>query len=288
MYKIAAIGEILWDNFPDGKELGGAPTNFAILSKYLGNESYVISTVGNDDLGKEILEKLSTWGIHTVLLQISEEYKTGEVDIQIDESGNPRYQIVENRACDHILYNELLDNYLDTFDAISFGSLSHRSEDSKQTIFKFLDKLSEKCLKVCDLNIRKNYYSIKLIENLLKISDIFKINKNEQELIQSLLRVKIDTPKAQLQFINEWGLKALIITNGDIDSEICTLADYSKLNSLKVQVVDTVGAGDSFLASFVNGFLKGLPLSEIHKNANDLSAKVCSIKGAVGIFDLIK
>ena len=123
MHKIAAIGEILWDNFPDGKVLGGAPTNFAIMSKYLGNEAYIISAVGNDNLGTEIFEKLNFWGINTELLQINPDYKTGEVIVTINETGQPRYRIVENRACDHIQYKNPMDNYHNTFDAISFGYL---------------------------------------------------------------------------------------------------------------------------------------------------------------------
>jgi fructokinase len=284
MYKIAAIGEILWDNFPEGRELGGAPTNFAVLSKYLGNESWVISAVGNDEPGKQIQKQLTQWGIHTELLQVSDQFKTGEVNIEVDEHGNPRYQIVENRACDHIQYIKEMENYLHFFDAISYGSLSHRSEDSRQTIFKFLHKLSGNCLKICDLNLRKNYYNVELIHSLLQISDVFKINKNEQKIIQSLLQAKTDTPETQLAFIKKWGLKALIVTNGDIDSEICMANDYSRLRSKKTSVVDTVGAGDSFLAAFANGYLRGQNLIDIHKNAIELSAKVCSVKGALGIF----
>jgi len=285
MKKIAAIGEILWDNFPDGKILGGAPTNFAILSKYLGNEAYVISAVGDDDLGKEIFDKLQNWGICTSLLQITKEYDTGEVMVQVDEQGIPRYQIVENRASDHIKYSDEMNNFLNEFDAISFGSLSSRSMESKNTIFEFLRKLSDKCLKVCDLNIRKNYYNKELIESLLKISDIFKINENEQALLEKIFEIKLDEPENIRYLMKNYNIEVIIITNGDVDSEIILMNDYSRIPSKKVDVVDTVGAGDSFLAAFVDGYLKNLPLAQNHQRAVELSSEVCKHKGATGILN---
>jgi len=280
---IAAIGEILWDNFPDGKELGGAPTNFAIMSKYIGSNAFVISAVGDDFSGKEILEKLHQIGINTDLLQINPNYKTGEVNISVDNAGNPKYEIIENRACDHIHYSEKMDEFTGKFDAICFGSLSHRSEDSKQTIFKFLHKLDKKCLKVCDLNIRQNYYNKNLINDLLEISDVFKINYEEKSLLENIFKVNLNKAEDCKKFLLEKDLQVLIITNGEIESEIITLNEYSKLNSKKINVVDTVGAGDSFLAGFVHGYLKKLPIELIHRNAIELSAKVCESKGALGI-----
>ena len=283
MKNIAAIGEILWDNFPNGKELGGAPTNFAIISKYLGNNAFVISSVGDDVLGEEIIEKLKFIGINTDLLQINSDYKTGEVNITIDNNGNPNYIIEENRACDHIIYTDEMDKYVDKFDAISFGSLSHRSGDSKKTIFKFLSKISNNCLKVCDLNIRKQYYNEQLINDLLEISDIFKINYDEKILLEKILKINLNKPKNIKKFLINRKLESLIITNGSIDSEIITLKEYSKISSKKINVIDTVGAGDSFLSAFVEGYLNKKPINIIHKDAVNLSAKVCKKKGALGI-----
>ncbi len=288
MFTIAAIGEILWDNFPDGKRLGGAPANFAVISKYLGNQAYVISAVGDDAAGRELLEQLNKWGINTDLIQRLNTYKTGEVNITLDKQGNPRYQIVENRACDHIQYSPELDQYIDLFDAISFGSLSSRSEDSKQTIFKLLKKLPDQCLKVCDLNIRKNYYSKELIVQLLKLSDVFKINHYEKTILEKILKINLDNATTARRVMTEYKLNMLIITNGDKNSKIISLSEYSERTSQRVKVIDTVGAGDSFLAACVTGYLEKRPLDIIHKNAITLSADVCQVKGATGILSLLE
>ncbi len=283
MFKIAAIGELLWDNFPDGKRLGGAPANFAVMSKYLGHTAYIISAVGDDEPGVELIRQLDKWGIHVDLIQKHPAYRTGEVNIQLDRDGNPSYQIVENRACDHILYSEKIKESLNQFDAITFGSLSSRSEDSKQTIFRVLNELPEKCLKVCDLNIRKNYYSEDLIEQLLNRSDIFKINQYEKNILENILKINLNDSPSVKGLLKQYNLEMLIITNGDKGSEIITLDDVSKRESLAVKIIDTVGAGDSFLAACVDGYLKKYSLDKIHDNAVTLSAIVCQAKGATGI-----
>ncbi len=282
MKKIAAIGELLWDIFPDGKEVGGAPANFAIISAYLGNDAYVISAVGTDNLGKELTNKLKNWQVDVDLLQTHPDYKTGEVNIKINENGIPAYEIVENRACDHIIYTEKLSKSLQHFDAISFGSLSSRSKDTKKTIFRVLEQLPNSCLKVCDLNLRKNYYSKDLIKKLLGYSDVFKINDDERRLLEKNLNINLNHHENYKDFIIENSLKYLIITNGEKGSYIITEQEYSEQKANTVKVIDTVGAGDAFLAASIDGILHHKPVKIWHQQAVDLSATVCKYKGATG------
>lgn len=223
--------------------------------------------------------------MNTELLQISKDYNTGEVRITFDEYGIPKYQILNIRACDHMKYNKSLEAYLQEFDAIGFGAFSDQSIESMNTIFRFLKNVPEKCLKVCDFNMRKNYISKEFIQSLLELSDVFKINENERKILENVLGNTVDSLKNIRDLMSHYGIEVFIITNGEVRSEIITMQEYSCIPSKQVEVIDTVGAGDSFLAAFTDGYLHNQSIYEIHQNAVALSAEVCTCKGATGILE---
>ena len=276
---VAGIGELLWDVLPAGKQLGGAPCNFAFHAMQAGCTSYVISAIGNDELGSELKNLIRRLEISNKYIQ-ENEFPTSTVTIELDENGHPDYTIHENVAWDHIGWNKDLERLAKELDAVCFGSLAQRNPESEQSIISFLAATRPDCLKVFDINLRQNYYSKALIMNSLELSDILKLNENELPVVSGYLGIKGNQDFQLDQIRRHFSLKYIVYTQGSNGSIILTDTERSFAEAPDVQIADTVGAGDSFTAIFIAGLLKGVPLKEIHKKASEIAAYVCTQKGA--------
>ena len=276
---VIALGEILWDMLPTGKRAGGAPVNFAYHASQNGAESYAISAVGNDELGAELLNDAHKAGINTLVQ--TNEYPTGTVAVALT-NGIPEYTIVQNVAWDHIGYTDELAEAVSKADAICFGTLGLRSQESHDTIIKLLQHTKEGALKFFDINLRGDHYSKELIEELLKAATVFKINDEELLLLRDMFDIRGTSGEdASRWFIEEFGLDYVILTAGSAYSTIISRkGEVSTLDTPHVEVNDTVGAGDSFSGTFTARILLGDTLAEAHRKAVNTAAYVCTQAGA--------
>lgn len=279
-YLVVGLGEILWDMLPDGKKLGGAPTNFAYHAHCLGAQGYLVSSVGNDYLGKEILDNIDKLELNRDFVSVNSDYPTGTVTVELDDKGTPNYIIHENVAWDFIPSSNKLLEFAPTVDAVCFGSLCQRSEISKNTVKEFLNATRNDCLRIFDINIRQHYYSKNLIENMLCFSNIFKLNDIELVLVANLLGLngsEIDVLKALIECFS---LRLIALTKSADGSVLFGDGVNSVICPEPIDIVDTVGAGDAFTAALAVSLLQNRSLHEIHKYANRLAAFVCSQSGA--------
>ena len=276
---VAGIGELLWDMLPSGKQLGGAPCNFAFHAQQAGCESIVISAVGMDNLGKELVDTMTQLGLAPDFVQVN-VFPTSTVTIMLDEHGHPDYTIHEEVAWDHILMTEQILNVSGNLDAVCFGSLAQREEVSANTIALLLLSLNPDCLKVFDINLRQNYYSKETILRSLSLSDVLKLNDDELPVVAGFTEISGDISGQLHQLIDLFDLKYIVYTMGSKGSIIVSRDDYSYIEAPKVEVADTVGAGDAFTAVFIAGILNGFPLASIHRKATEIAALVCTKKGA--------
>ena len=279
--KVIAVGEIVWDMLPAGKQLGGAPLNFAFFSKELGAEAYAVSAIGNDVLGEETLAVASATGVNLDYLQRN-NLPTSRVLISLDNEGVPQYEIVENVAWDALECPQMILDLVKDASVMCWGSLAQRSVTSRQSVLAMLSAAPKECVKVFDINIRQHYYSREVIETSLGYADILKLNEDELPLVASLLGLSGQERDIVRQLIEKYALKYLVYTHGADFSEVYSATgEYSHVPTPKVRVVDTVGAGDSFTAVFVTSILQGLSMAESHARAVEVSAYVCTQNGAI-------
>lgn len=279
--KVIAVGEIVWDMLPAGKQLGGAPLNFAFFSKELGAEAYAVSAIGNDVLGDEALAVASATGVNLDYLQRN-NLPTSRVLISLDSEGVPQYEIVENVAWDALECPQMILDLVKDASVMCWGSLAQRSVTSRQSVLAMLAAAPKECVKVFDINIRQHYYSREVIETSLGYADILKLNEDELPLVASLLGLSGQERDIVRQLIEKYALKYLVYTHGADFSEVYSATgEYSHVPTPKVKVVDTVGAGDSFTAVFVTSILQGLSMAESHARAVEVSAYVCTQNGAI-------
>lgn len=281
MNKVIAIGEIVWDCLPSGKQLGGAPLNFAFFAKELGADSYAVSAVGGDELGDETLAVAATTGVCLDYVQRN-SLPTSRVLVTLNEVGIPQYEIVEGVAWDAIEGSDAALKLVEDADVICWGSLAQRSEKSRNSILSLLDASPDTCVKVFDINIRQHYYTREVVEASLERANILKLNEDELPLVARMLGVEGSDKEIVSILIDMYSLKYLIYTHGADFSEVYSAdGEYSHVPTPKVSVADTVGAGDSFTAVFVTSLLKGDSLKDSHEKAVKVSAYVCTKNGAI-------
>lgn len=281
---VVGMGEALWDVLPEGKKIGGAPANFAYHVSQFGLPSCVVSAIGNDALGKEIIENFTSKGLNHLIEDVP--YPTGTVQVEIDQAGIPQYDIKENVAWDNIPYTARLESLAEKTKAVCFGSLAQRNVVSRNTISRFLDAMpqTEDSLVVFDVNLRQGFFNKEIICNSMKRCNILKINDEELVTVSRMFGYPgIDLQDKCWILLGKYNLKMLILTCGINGSYVFTPGNVSFQSTPRVDVADTVGAGDSFTAAFIASILKGKSVQEAHSLAVRTSAYVCTQKGAMPI-----
>lgn len=281
---VVGMGEALWDVLPEGKKIGGAPANFAYHVSQFGLTSCVVSAVGPDALGKEIQENLTSKGLNHLIAEVP--YPTGTVQVEIDLAGVPQYEIKENVAWDNIPYTAQLEALAKRTQAVCFGSLAQRNVVSRETIDRFLDSMpqTEDSLVVFDVNLRQGFYNKEILCNSMRCCNILKINDEELVTVSRMFGYPgIDLQDKCWILMGKYNLKMLILTCGINGSYVFTPGNVSFQPTPKVDVADTVGAGDSFTAAFIASILKGKSVAEAHSIAVRTSAFVCTKDGAMPV-----
>lgn len=281
-YKTVGIGEILWDLLPTGKMLGGAPANFAYVSNALGDDAAVLSRVGNDQLGGELLDELKNKNLSPESVQTDEKNPTGIVKVEL-ENGQPSYEIVEGAAWDFLELDENWREIASRTDAVCFGSLAQRSETSRDTIREFVELT--KGLRIFDVNLRQRYFSPKVLQNSFAMANVVKLNHEELPTVAEMLEIESENPFGAAKVLREkFRLKLICVTRGAGGSVLITENETSEFAGLKIEIADAIGAGDAFAAGMTHGILRGWSLNEINEFANRVGAFVASNTGAMPDF----
>ncbi len=281
---VVGMGEALWDVLPEGKKIGGAPANFAYHVSQFGLPSCVVSAVGSDALGKEIVDNFTSKGLNQLIAEVP--YPTGTVQVEIDPAGVPQYDIKENVAWDNIPYTAHLESLAERTKAVCFGSLAQRNIVSRTTINRFLDAMpqNDDSLVVFDVNLRQGFYDKEILCNSMERCNILKINDEELVTVSRMFGYPgIDLQDKCWILLGKYNLKMLILTCGINGSYVFTPGNVSFQPTPEVEVADTVGAGDSFTAAFIASILKGKSVAEAHVRAVRTSAYVCTKQGAMPV-----
>ena len=277
---VVGLGEALWDVLPDGKKLGGAPANFAYHAGQFGLDTIAVSALGEDKLAEETIKALEEHGLTYLMPRVP--YPTGTVQVTLSGDGIPSYEIRENVAWDNIPYTPEMTDIAKHCRAVCFGSLAQRNVTSWATIRQFLDDTPKDCLKIFDINLRQQFFTKNVIEESLKRCNVLKINDEEVVTFSHLFGYEsLDMRETCQKILSTYGLQMLVLTCGTNGSYVFTPSITSFQDTPKVEVADTVGAGDSFTGSFCAAILNGKSIEEAHKIAVEVSAYVCTQNGAM-------
>ena len=278
---VLSYGEILWDILPTETILGGAPFNFAYRVNSLGDKGIFVSRLGKDEQGRKAFENVVSLRIDTSYLQWDEKYPTGRVIVSFDQKNNPDYVIVPGVAYDYIEMTDELRNAAQSADCLCFGTLVQRSPKTRSTLEQLLE-ISEKSIKLLDINLRKKCYSLETVSQSLRKADILKFNNEEAEMLSDMLNINNDNlVNFCTEMIEKYTLLCCIVTLGD--KGVFALSDDNKkvyVPGYKVELRDSLGSGDAFTAGFIHNYLKGLSLGESCELGNILGAICATQKGA--------
>lgn len=280
--KIVGLGELLWDLLPAGKQLGGAPSNFAYMSTLLGNEGIVASRIGSDALGTEAVRRLASVGVSAECLQLDSVRATGTVRVEVDAAGQPQFEIENNVAWDFLEWTRDWWALAAQADAICFGSLAQRCDVSRATIRSFVAEAPESAVRVFDVNLRQSFYSEEILAESMAIADIVKLNHEELPRVASLFGLPYsDDVAAADGLLSMHQLTMICVTRGNRGSILIRDHALDEHPGYRVQVADTIGSGDAFTAGLVHEYLCGSSLPEMNDKANRVGAWVASQVGGM-------
>lgn len=280
-YNIVGLGELLWDVFPKGKELGGAPANFAYMTSLLGDHGIVASRVGSDALGRTAGRRLERIGLRSKFLQIDTQHPTGIAKVDVDPAGQPTFKIVEDVAWDFFEWTPEWQKLASTADAVCFGSLAQRSPQSRATIRSFLQEVGRGTTRIFDVNLRQNFYSAEILSDSLKLTDIVKFNQDElPTAVKALGGTFTDEERSSKWIRDTFGLRLVCVTRGSKGSLLVGPNEINQHSGVRVVVADTVGSGDAFTAALVYHYLRHGSLATMNEAANRMGAWVASQTGA--------
>jgi fructokinase len=278
-FKLCGVGEVLWDLLPGGRQPGGAPANFAYHASALGADAAVISRVGADDAGRELIEQLRKLSVPTGCLEIDPVAPTGSVSVEVAADGQPHFTIHEGVAWDRIAGEDAGRLAVSAADAVCFGTLAQRSEVSRQSIQALLRATPAEALRILDVNLRQSFYSRALIEESLALSNVLKVNETELPRLAEMFQLRGDECGQVVELTRRFPLRLVAYTRGARGSLLHSNGQWSEHGGMTARVIDTVGAGDSFTAALAIGVLAGWPLDDINQRANEVAAYVCSQPG---------
>lgn len=280
-YTVVGLGELLWDVFPKGKELGGAPANFAYMTSLLGDYGIVASRVGSDALGRTAGRRLERIGLRSQYLQIDTKHLTGTVKVQVDPAGQPTFEIAESVAWDFFEWTPEWERLAATADAVCFGSLAQRSAQSRATIRAFLKEVRRGTTRVFDVNLRQAFYSADTLAESMKLTDIVKLNQEELAIVVRLLGHEFLNDERAARWLRDtYNLQLVCVTRGDQGSLLVSASETSQHAGCRVVVADTVGSGDAFTAALVYHYLRRASLATLNEAANRMGGWVASQTGA--------
>jgi fructokinase len=279
---VVGLGEVLWDLLPEGRQLGGAPANLAYHARALGADAAIVSGVGDDPPGREILDRLRALGFDLRTVAVVPKRPTGTVSVELGPKGIPTFTIHENVAWDFIPWSHALAGLAVRCDAVCFGSLCQRSPVSRQTVRTFVQSVRPEALRVFDINLRQGGYDREAVHALLLESDVFKVSDNELPVVAKLIELPGGEGAWVHALLDRYPLRCVALTRGSKGSLLESREGRSIHPGIPaVNIVDTVGAGDAFTASLVLGLLRKKPLDAINEAANRLAAYVCTQHGAM-------
>jgi fructokinase len=281
-FNVVGLGELLWDLLPSGKQLGGAPANFAYITNLLGDAGIPASRIGDDDLGNEAINRLRGLLVNSSFVQRDPIHPTGTVKVEVDAAGQAHFEIMAPVAWDFLQWTNAWNELASQCDAVCFGSLAQRSPQSHATILNFVRTTRPEALRVFDVNLRKNFYSRAAIAESMKLATIVKLNHEELPRIMRLLEIENRSEDDAAQtLLSTFALKLVCITRGYAGSLLISAAECSEHPGYKVKVADTIGAGDAFTATLVHGYLHQQSLAHINETANRMGAWVSTQSGGM-------
>ena len=283
-YRIVAMGDGLWDLFPDGPRFGGATANYACHASILGADVHMVSGVGEDEHGEALLQVYQKHGVSTDLVQVLKDYPTGVVNVELTESGLPTFTIGENAAWDHWEWSDEFEGTVRQADALYFGTLGQRGETSREGIRRALAMAQDQNIpRILDINLRAPFYDDILIRESIALCSVLKLSDEELERVTQAC--ELDSSFTSIDALEElrsnFGLDLVVITRGAEGAVLISEDGVVEQPGEPASVVDTVGAGDSFTASMTLGLLEGKDYPQILKDACKVAARVCSHAGAV-------
>jgi fructokinase len=283
---VIGLGEVLWDLLPTGRQMGGAPANFACLARALGADVSLISRVGKDELGREILDRLSSARVGITTVGVDAELPTGTVSVEVASDGQPRFTINANSAWDRIDPTDACLRLAEKCDAICFGTLAQRNESSRVAVMKILDHVPARALRVLDVNLRPPFVDPRVIQTSLLRANALKLNEHELPVLAQILGLIAPSAPGQLaQLGSRFALRLIALTRGSAGSVLWSPDEVVDHPGVKVSVVDSVGAGDAFTAAMTLAYLRGWKLDRINEFASEVAAFACSHAGATTGFD---
>jgi fructokinase len=280
-FLIVGLGEVLWDVFPDGARFGGAPANFASHAAMLGAESYIVSQVGDDELGRRAITALASHGVNTDFVALSQEHSTGSVQVKLDARGQPRYTIARDVAWDFIGWSSAMESLAARANAVCFGTLAQRSNISRNTIRHFVDATPPNCLRIFDVNLRQKFYNDQIVQESLDIANAVKLNNEELQTVAQMCGLQGDVREQLIQLLERYNLRLVALTKGAEGAVLFDGKSFAECAAENVAVTDTVGAGDAFSAAMALGWLRRASMASTCQHACRIAAYVCSQAGAV-------
>ena len=282
-YEVVGIGEILWDLLPSGKQLGGAPANFTCHAWALGAEARLVSRVGEDDLGCEIIERWTARSMPTDTIEIDRERPTGTVSVELDADGQPKYTIHERVAWDRIEADDAALNAVSMADAVCFGTLAQRTKSARAALEVLLSASRPDALRIFDVNLRPPFVARDVIVESMKPANVLKLNEHELPVLADIFSLSGSPAEQIAELARRFELRLVALTRGGEGSLLFADGALSEHPGLYTKVVDTVGAGDAFTAALTLGFLQDWNLDRINYWANEVASYVCSQPGATPI-----
>lgn len=282
-FKVVGIGEVLWDLLPSGPQLGGAPANFACHARQLGVKVQVITRIGNDENGQRVLRRFEEMGIDTSTVQRDAQLPTGTARVSLGGDGTPQFTISNGVAWDSLALTDEALKAVQSANAVCFGTLAQRTSAASSAILQLVTAVPATSLRVFDVNLRQGFYSREVVERSLAVANVLKLNDHELELISPWFELSGSVEQRISQLARRFNLELVAVTRAERGSLLYQQGSWSEMPGRKMDISDTVGAGDAFTAALVLGLLNQFSLEDIHRIAADVASFVCSQQGATPV-----